>query len=77
LAAEVLTQRGELTLPSPLRQRARRRLATPAAGGDGGFSSRIDVDDYDAFELLHPAYARQGKVCKTFLPDCRDGTIAT
>lgn len=59
LAAEVLTQRGELTLPSPLRQRARRRLATPAAGGDGGFSSRIDVDDYDAFELLHPAYARQ------------------
>lgn len=59
LAAEVLTQRGELTLPSPLRQRARRRLAAPAAGGDGGFSSRIDVDDNDAFELLHPAYARQ------------------
>lgn len=33
----------------------------PACSGndDGDFSNRIDVRSYDAFELLHPAYARQ------------------
>ena len=59
LAAESLTQRGELTLPKQLRQSARDRPAPPITEGDNGFSIRIDVDDYDTFELLHPAYARQ------------------
>lgn len=58
LATEVLLQRGHRALPRPLRQA---RAATPRrpSGGSGPFSSRIDVEHYDAFELLHPAYARQ------------------
>lgn len=59
LASEVALQRGYMFLPSRLdhlSQRVSRKATTVA---DDDFSSRINVDHYDAFELLHPAYARQ------------------
>ena len=63
LAAEALTQRGEPTLPiqpneavASGAQNARLRRGDNA---EGTFSHRIDVDNYNVFELLHPAYARQ------------------
>lgn len=59
LAAEVLTQRGTLAVPSQLKHLARRSARSQSTSDDQAFSSRINVDHYDAFELLHPAYARQ------------------
>lgn len=60
LACEVALQRGELRLPRQLASLAGRENRKAAADTeDESFSSRIDVDHYDAFELLHPAYARQ------------------
>lgn len=62
LGSEVLTQRGMLTVPDRLKDVVDRKVSaatTPAREDDSAFSSRIDVDHYDAYELLHPAYARQ------------------
>lgn len=59
LASEVLIQRGLLVLPSQLGHLAQRANQPRRVADDRSFSSRIDVDHYDAFELLHPAYARQ------------------
>lgn len=59
LAAENLNLRGEPCLPAPMQRGRAKRSAHVAPDGEAVFSSRIDVDDYDAFELLHPAYARQ------------------
>ncbi len=57
LATEVLLQRGDI---SALRH-SRPATATGSrpTAGEGPFSSRVDVEQYDAYELLHPAYARQ------------------
>lgn len=59
LASEVALQRGELLLPSQLRHLTQQKLKPLHASDDEDFSSRINVGQYDAFELLHPAYARQ------------------
>lgn len=60
LATEVLQQRGVTSVPPALRHA--QPVTTAGArrsAGAGPFSSRIDVEQYDAYELLHPAYARQ------------------
>lgn len=59
LAAEVLLQRGQIAMPSQLKHLSSRELSSHSIADDGAFSSRINVEHYDAFELLHPAYARQ------------------
>jgi transcriptional regulator with XRE-family HTH domain/SAM-dependent methyltransferase len=59
LASEVALQHGHLMLPSQLGARSQRELRTTRRMADVDFSSRINVDHYDAYELLHPAYARQ------------------
>ena len=60
LKSEVALQQGELRLPAQLSALTiHQRITSRAGTGDSSFSSRIDVDQYDAFELLHPAYARQ------------------
>jgi transcriptional regulator with XRE-family HTH domain/SAM-dependent methyltransferase len=59
LAAEVLLQRGKVVMPGKLRTLSSRSASEAHLTEDSGFSSRINVDHYDAFELLHPAYARQ------------------
>lgn len=59
LAAEVLLQRGHIAMPSQLKHLSSRELSGRPMTDDGAFSSRINVEHYDAFELLHPAYARQ------------------
>lgn len=60
LASEISLQHGQLLLPSQLWSLSQREInAKPDAASDNDFSSRINVDLYDAFELLHPAYARQ------------------
>lgn len=59
LAAEVLLQRGQVMMPSHIKSQTNRAKAGALSSGSATFSSRINVDHYDAFELLHPAYARQ------------------
>ena len=68
LAAEVLTRNGRPTVPwgvgSP-------RCSESVCQGDGAgrrFEARIDVDAYGAFELVHPAYARQTLAVAAALP---------
>jgi SAM-dependent methyltransferase len=67
LAAEVLTRAGYPTIPYG--------VGTPAVSGEPTddkpvrlFESRIDVDAYEAFELVHPAYARQTLAVAAALP---------
>lgn len=61
LATEVLLQRNHLQLPPKLMSVMPGKMAVTPEVRDQAvdFSSRIDVDQYDAYELLHPAYARQ------------------
>jgi len=59
LAAEVLLQRGHLHLPRTLRHQRPATDDARCSRREGSFSGRIDVEQYDAYELLHPAYARQ------------------
>lgn len=59
IASEIALQHGHLILPSRLGERSQRTLQAAPKVGDGDFASRINVDHYDAYELLHPAYARQ------------------
>lgn len=59
LAAEVLLQRGALVLPGRLERVAKIVDQVHAGNESTSFSERIDVVGYDAFELIHPAYARQ------------------
>lgn len=59
LAAEVLLQRGQIAMPNQLKHLSSRKLSSQPMTDSGAFSSRINVEHYDAFELLHPAYARQ------------------
>jgi transcriptional regulator with XRE-family HTH domain/SAM-dependent methyltransferase len=60
LAAEVLLQRGDTTVARTLHHpRPPTTADATRPTGEGPFTSRIDVEQYDAYELLHPAYARQ------------------
>lgn len=60
LACECALQAGHVRLPRQLQHLAQRSYSgITAASLPESFSSRIQVDHYDAFELLHPAYARQ------------------
>ena len=68
LAAEVLTCNGRPTVPFG--------VGSPQVSGSVGhgneagrrFEERIDVDAYGAFELVHPAYARQTLAVAAALP---------
>lgn len=75
LACECALHEGQVRLPSPIRQVIRRAHAVARSGEDGAFSSRIQVAHYDAFELLHPAYARQvvamAQDIVAFVPDAQ------
>jgi len=58
--SELALHEGELRLPFQLQEMTTRSQGSvPSSTDDESFSSRIQVDHYDAFELLHPAYARQ------------------
>lgn len=59
LASETLAQRGDVILPTKLSVLAQKETERVFESEEQSFSSRINVDHYDAFELLHPAYARQ------------------
>ena len=59
LASEVALQRGAMLLPGQLHHLTQREMKPLQVNDDEAFSSRINVEHYDAFELLHPAYARQ------------------
>ncbi len=59
LAYEVALQHGYLLIPRQWLSLAQRDIDIPSDASDEDFSSRINVDYYTAFELLHPAYARQ------------------
>ena len=65
LGVEVLLQRGQTLVPTRVGAAATvtstrvGKLASNDAVEDGSFSSRIDVAHHNAYELLHPAYARQ------------------
>lgn len=59
LSAEVLTNAGHATVPSHV---GVKNATSPSGEPDTSdilFEDRIDVDSYAAFELVHPAYARQ------------------
>lgn len=62
LAAEMLTKQGVFTVPPQVFSLASRpgiSGRTPDHAGTALFEDRIDVNSYNAFELVHPAYARQ------------------
>ncbi len=59
LAAEIMTQRGIPSLPPKIFDTARLVVKEGETGDTPRFEDRIDVHDYSAFELVHPAYARQ------------------
>lgn len=58
LAAEALTSHGIPTAPAGIGSKRRGR-ALDCREDVVLFEHRIDVDDYEAYELVHPAYARQ------------------
>mgnify|MGYP005850217603 CR=1 FL=1 len=67
LAAEILTRNGTPTVPLG--------VGTVQHSGEIGdtdaerlFEARIDVDAYEAYELVHPAYARQTLALACYLP---------
>lgn len=66
LAAEVLTRLGRPTVPTGNSQ----KQVTPKQSTlmDRMFEDRIDVDVYEAYELVHPAYARQVLAVAETLP---------
>ncbi|MBE7564120.1 MULTISPECIES: helix-turn-helix domain-containing protein [Acidithiobacillus] len=59
LAYEVALQHGYLLIPRQWLSLAQRDVDIPSDASGEDFSSRINVDYYTTFELLHPAYARQ------------------
>ncbi|MFM0068708.1 helix-turn-helix domain-containing protein [Paraburkholderia aspalathi] len=63
LAIEALLQRGTIAFPKRLTQFDAARSPCDANNdapvNADAFSSRIDVHHYDAYEILHPGYARQ------------------
>ncbi|MCG7600791.1 helix-turn-helix domain-containing protein [Halomonas sp. McH1-25] len=59
LAAEIALQRGDPRLPHGLSPKGAFEERHAPSEDEEAFSSRVDVDHYAAFELLHPGYARQ------------------
>lgn len=60
LGSECALKSGLLLLPKAVQLLERKTGVSAASSMEAGtFSSRIQVEHYDAFELLHPAYARQ------------------
>lgn len=65
LAAEILTNQGIPTLPTQAIIRSQKKAGTVLHPSNGAkhvaatFEKRINVDDYNFFELVHPAYFRQ------------------
>ncbi|WP_419910309.1 helix-turn-helix domain-containing protein [Hoeflea sp.] len=68
LAAEVLTRLGTPAVPAPVAQSCRRKNTVADGAGPRLFEARTDVDSYEAFELLHPAYARQALAVAAAIP---------
>ena len=68
LAAEVLTRNGEFTVPAAVLGSARDNRRNMDGEKNRLFDARIDVDAYEAFELVHPAYARQTLALADELP---------
>ncbi|CAB4327806.1 Cro/CI family transcriptional regulator [Brucella sp. 191011898] len=66
LAAEVLTRLGRPTVPTGISQKQVTPKQSPLM--DRMFEDRIDVDAYEAYELVHPAYARQVLAVAETLP---------
>lgn len=67
LAAEALTRAGRPTVPHGVSVQT---ALTDRRSSDGVrlFEDRIDVDAYEAYELVHPAYARQTLAVAGALP---------
>lgn len=59
LAHEALMQYDKIALPEKIVHQINKLNQQHERINDQSFSSRINVDHYDAYELLHPAYARQ------------------
>lgn len=75
LTCECALHDGWLRLPKQLQQMANRSHGVLRSSEEEAFSSRIQVEHYDAFELLHPAYARQvvamAQDIDAFVPDAQ------
>lgn len=67
LAAEILTRNGTPTVPIGLGTIAPSR-SLKDTDEERLFEARIDVDAYEAYELVHPAYARQTLALACYLP---------
>lgn len=67
LAAEILTQAGTPTVPRGVGMVAHSR-ALRDTKAERLFEDRIYVDAYEAYELVHPAYARQTLALACYLP---------
>ena len=67
LAAEILTRNGTPTVPLGVSTIDHSREVREA-DAERLFESRIDVDTYEAYELVHPAYARQTLALACYLP---------
>ncbi|MFA7096752.1 MAG: methyltransferase [Gammaproteobacteria bacterium] len=67
LAAEALTRHGCPTVPGHVAVVGSKRGLPPEEGDTTFFEHRINVDAYAAFELIHPAYARQVVFLAAFL----------
>ncbi|WP_315766916.1 MULTISPECIES: methyltransferase [unclassified Bradyrhizobium] len=74
LAAEVLTRLGLPSVPPAVGSKAYAPKLSEASGRDRLFEDRIDVDAYEAYELVHPAYARQVLALSAALPPAIPGT---
>lgn len=59
LAAEALTLRGVPSIPISMRDSDVSRTDFEKATDERSFEDRINVSNYDNYELLHPGYARQ------------------
>lgn len=69
LAAEILTRNGIPTVPLGVGSENRNTGIADEYAKERLFEARIDVDAYEAYELVHPAYARQTLALSMFLPD--------
>lgn len=67
LAAEILTRNGMPTVPLGVGTIEHSREVGDA-DAERLFEARIDVDAYEAYELVHPAYARQTLALACYLP---------
>lgn len=69
LAAEALTAFGLPTVPTGIAHKPQTTIGGSERGDDIVlFEDRIDVDAYEAYELVHPAYARQSLLAARALP---------